>query len=49
MIIKGIINADVGFLKAPISGNGHQPVVEGALDAYPSSTHDLLLNLALQL
>jgi hypothetical protein len=34
-----------GYLKASIVENGAQPAIEGALDASPASTHELLLNI----
>jgi hypothetical protein len=43
--LKAIVTADSGFVKAAVCGNGQEPEVEGALDASPSSRHDLLLNL----
>lgn len=43
--LKAMIDSPAGFLKAAVCANGQQPVVEGALDASPSSKHDLLLNL----
>jgi hypothetical protein len=43
--LKAIMNSPAGFLKAAICANGQEPVVEGALDASPASTHSLLLNL----
>lgn len=42
---KAVDDAESGFLKAALTGNGQQPVVEGALDASPASTHHLFLNL----
>lgn len=43
--LKAIMNSPSGFLKAAICANGQEPLVEGALDASPSSNHSLLLNL----
>ena len=43
--LKMIVTSSTGFLKAASCGNGHEPLVEGALDASPSSKHYLLLNL----
>ncbi|MDX6464762.1 MAG: hypothetical protein QOE55_8459 [Acidobacteriaceae bacterium] len=43
--LKAIMNSPSGFLKAAICANGQEPLVEGALDASPSSNHRLLLNL----
>ena len=43
--LKAIIDSPAGFLKAAVCANGQEPAVEGALDASPTSRHDLLLNL----
>lgn len=43
--LKTIILAQTGFVKAAICGNGHQPAVEGNLDASPAPVHELLVNL----
>jgi hypothetical protein len=43
--LKAIMNSPAGFLKAAICANGQEPLLEGALDASPSSSHSLLLNL----
>lgn len=43
--LKAIMNSPAGFLKAAICANGQEPLLEGALDASPSSRHSLLLNL----
>jgi hypothetical protein len=43
--LKAIIDSPMGFLKAAMCANGHEPAVEGALDASPASQHQLLLNL----
>jgi hypothetical protein len=43
--LKAIIDSPTGFLKAAMCANGHEPAVEGALDASPASQHQLLLNL----
>ena len=34
-----------GWIKAAICANGEEPIVEGNLDASPSSPHEILLNL----
>ena len=43
--LKAIIEAQTGFVKAAVCGNGQQPAVEGNLDASPASVHELLVNL----
>jgi hypothetical protein len=43
--LKAIAQSQSGFAKAAVCFNGRQPVVEGMLDAAPSSSHELLLNL----
>jgi CobW/HypB/UreG, nucleotide-binding domain len=43
--LKSIVDSPSGFLKAAICTNGQEPVVEGALDASPATTHTLILNL----
>lgn len=43
--LKAIIQAQTGFLKAAISGNGREPSVEGNLAASPAPVHELLVNL----
>lgn len=43
--LKAIVDSPTGFLKAAMCANGQEPMVEGALDASPALTHDLLLNL----
>lgn len=43
--LKAIMNSPSGFLKAAVCANGQEPVVDGALDASPSASHSLLLNL----
>lgn len=43
--LKAIVQAQTGFLKAAIYGNGQQPSVEGNLDASPAPVHELLVNL----
>lgn len=43
--LKAILRAETGFVKAAICANGQPPLVEGNLDASPSSRHELLINL----
>jgi hypothetical protein len=43
--LKLFTQSDAGYLKAALTGNGQDPMVEGALDASPSAEHDILLNL----
>ncbi len=43
--LKLFTQSDAGYLKAALTGNGQDPMVEGALDASPSATHEILLNL----
>jgi len=43
--LKAIASSPTGFLKAASCANGQHPILEGALDASPERTHDLLLNL----
>jgi hypothetical protein len=43
--LKAIAQTQSGFAKAAICFNGQKPQVEGPLDASPSSSHQLLLNL----
>jgi CobW/HypB/UreG, nucleotide-binding domain len=43
--LKALDQSPTGSLKAALCANGQEPVVEGALDASPSATHHLLLNL----
>jgi hypothetical protein len=43
--LKATLHSSTGFLKAAMCANGQEPAVEGALDASPSSRHELLLNL----
>jgi hypothetical protein len=43
--LKLFAQSDAGYLKAALTGNGQDPVVEGALDASPSERHEVLLNL----
>jgi hypothetical protein len=34
-----------GYVKAALCANGQEPVVEGVLDASPSTRHELILNI----
>ncbi len=43
--LKATDDSSSGFLKAALCANGQEPAIEGALDASPTSRHDLLLNL----
>jgi len=43
--LKLFMQSDAGYLKAALTGNGRDPVVEGALDQSPSEQHEILLNI----
>jgi len=43
--LKLMDEAASGWLKASVSNNGDEPVVQGALDAGPAAVHELLLNI----
>jgi hypothetical protein len=43
--LKAMAQCESGYVKAALTANGTEPVVEGALDASPAPEHDLLLNL----
>jgi hypothetical protein len=43
--LKLFVQSDAGYLKAALTGNGGDPMVEGALDQSPSEQHDILLNI----
>jgi hypothetical protein len=43
--LKLFTQSDAGYLKAALTANGQDPMVEGALDASPSARHEILLNL----
>ncbi len=43
--LKLFTQSDAGYLKAAFTGNGQDPVVDGPLDASPSTKHEILLNL----
>ena len=43
--LKLFTDSDAGYLKAAFTGNGQDPVIQGALDASPSATHEIVLNV----
>ena len=43
--LKAIVSSRSQYLKGALCGNGQSPTVEGAFDASPEMSHDLLLNL----
>jgi Ni2+-binding GTPase involved in maturation of urease and hydrogenase len=43
--LKAMAQCDSGYVKAALTANGRDPVVEGSLDASPAAEHDVLLNL----
>jgi hypothetical protein len=43
--LKLFAESDAGYLKAALTGNGQDPIVDGPLDASPSAQHEILLNL----
>jgi hypothetical protein len=43
--LKLFAQSDAGYLKAALTANGQDPIVEGALDASPSARHEILLNV----
>jgi CobW/HypB/UreG, nucleotide-binding domain len=43
--LKLFAQSDAGYLKVALTANGQDPIVQGALDASPSSRHEILLNL----
>jgi len=43
--LKLFTQSDAGYLKAALTGNDQNPTVDGALDASPSSEHEILLNV----
>jgi hypothetical protein len=43
--LKLFTQSDAGYLKAALTGNGQDPVIDGALDASPSGEHEILLNV----
>lgn len=43
--LKLFVQSKTGYLKAALTGNGQDPIVEGALDASPADRHEILLNV----
>lgn len=43
--LKAMVQGSTGYVKAALCANGQEPTVEGALDASPSSRHELTLNI----
>ena len=43
--LKLFMQSDAGYLKAALTGNGQDPTLQGALDASPSTRHEILLNV----
>lgn len=43
--LKLFTQSDAGYLKAALTGNGQDPLVDGPLDASPATRHDILLNV----
>lgn len=43
--LKLFAQSDAGYLKAALTANGQDPIIQGALDASPSARHEILLNL----
>jgi CobW/HypB/UreG family nucleotide-binding protein len=43
--LKAMATSSTGYVKAALCANGQEPMVEGTLDASPSSSHELTLNL----
>ncbi|HVT93155.1 MAG TPA: GTP-binding protein [Bryobacteraceae bacterium] len=43
--LKAVDDSPAGFLKAAVTGNSREPVIEGAFSASPSETHELFINL----
>jgi CobW/HypB/UreG, nucleotide-binding domain len=43
--LKVLVEASTGYVKAAMCANGQEPVVEGVLDASPSSHYEITLNL----
>jgi Ni2+-binding GTPase involved in maturation of urease and hydrogenase len=43
--LKAMSQCESGYVKAALTGNGRDPVVEGSLDASPAAEHGILLNL----
>jgi hypothetical protein len=43
--LKLFAQSDAGYLKAALTANGQDPMLQGPLDASPSARHEILLNL----
>lgn len=43
--LKVFVRSAAGWVKASICENGHEPLVDGMLDASPASRHEILLNI----
>ena len=43
--LKAIVQCESGYVKAAVTGNDQDPVVEGVLDASPAAEHEVLINL----
>jgi len=43
--LKLFTQCDSGYLKAALTGNGQDPIVDGGLDASPSARHEILVNV----
>lgn len=43
--LKAFAQATTGYLKAALCANGEEPMVEGLLDASPSTQHEITLNI----
>ena len=43
--LKLFTQSDAGYLKAALTANGQDPIIEGALDASPSGQHEIVLNV----
>jgi hypothetical protein len=43
--LKLFTQSDAGYLKAALTGNGQDPILQGPLDASPSAQHEILFNL----
>jgi hypothetical protein len=43
--LKAMAKCETGYVKAALTANGREPVVEGTLDASPAAEHEVLVNL----
>ncbi len=43
--LKLFAQSDAGYLKAALTGNGQEPMIQGPLDASPAGQHEILLNV----